>query len=1133
MPNRRLPDALRRGLTFWRRSIQARVVVSTVLLSAAVVSGVGWFLLQQTREGLLEHRVDAVVAEANNETAEARTRLEAASATDTAGRQKGELVDPIRLRGEARGFDVVLAGPVGGPGAEIGGGGAMSTPGLDTSSVPSSLEEHFSTPAGTAWTYTTITTTNADGVVETAPGIVVGAQVALPADSQTYTLYYLFPLTEEQETLGLVSQALLTAAVLLLVLVAGLTWLVTRQVVTPIRMARRVAERLAAGQLQQRLRVSGEDDLARLATSFNQMATSLQRQIRQLEELSRVQRRFVSDVSHELRTPLTTVRMAGDVLHDARADFDPATSRAAELLQTELDRFETLLVDLLEISRFDAGAAVLDTDDVNLVDVAHRVVDMTAGPGRPAVHAGRGPGARAPLPGGGRRTPRGADRAQPRHQRDRPRRDRRHRDPRGGRRRRSRHRCPRLRRRAGLGGVGDGLQPLLAGRPGACADQWRHRPRPLDLARGHPPARRLAPGLGPARRGCPVPPDPAAPGGWRAPPEPAAARARRRRGAGRMNTHLTPRARRTAAVLATCLTVVVLPGCVRLPESGPVVETESEGSLDAPPAISIDPKPPQAGEGPEQIVSDFLEAMTATPISTNVARQYLTSDADAAWNPEAQTITYAEASDPRGNDVLTVRLTGASRLDSRGSFRGKLPASQRTLEFRMGLEDGEWRIAHAPDALVVPDSWFEPRFRQVSLYFFDPSAQVLVPEPVFVQRGEPGTTALTEALLRGPGPNLDGVSRSFIPPGLDFDLSVPVSDEGVADLNLRGYSGQLTPEASELMITQLAWTLGQEPGIEAIRVSLGDQPITSATGQSLFDVNEQSEYDPTGLDSSSLFYGLRDGLLVSAGQPDALAPVGGPMGTLDVGARSIAVNLDGTIVAAVSGEGASVLESSVPGPRRRVEEVVSGADNLLRPAWDLAGRLWLVDAASGGAVFSLVNGVRPREINVPGLSGERVTQFLVSRDGSRIVASVRGSNGDQLMVSRLRRNDQGGITGATRARRDRLGGRRRAADPRHRLDLHDVDRRPPPRGQQPVRGAHHLRRRVAVRRGRPADQAVGVGLGADRVARTAREPVRRHGDLARRPHPRRHRRRGRRPGGHVPRLRRLTRTVLHRPPAPG
>jgi two-component system sensor histidine kinase MtrB len=91
-----------------------------------------------------------------------------------------------------------------------------------------------------------------------------------------------------------------------------------------------------------------------------------------------VQRRFVSDVSHELRTPLTTVRMAGDVLHDARDRFDPVTARSAELLQKELDRFETLLADLLEISRFDAGAAVLEAEDVDLVDVVRRVVDMTS-----------------------------------------------------------------------------------------------------------------------------------------------------------------------------------------------------------------------------------------------------------------------------------------------------------------------------------------------------------------------------------------------------------------------------------------------------------------------------------------------------------------------------------------------------------------------------------------------------------------------------------------------------------------------------------------------------------------------------------------------------------------------------------
>jgi two-component system sensor histidine kinase MtrB len=373
----RLPESIRRGLTFWRRSIQARVVASTVLLSAVVISVVGWFLIQQTREGLLEHRVDVVVAEANDETAAARELLSSAPGTDSdAVTQQSNLAATIIQRGETRGFSAVLFGPSEG-GGRIADGGANFTAGLDTSSVPVSLERHFDGSTATAWTYTTIRTTDASGSVVERPGIVVGSQVELPSDSETYTLYYLFPLVEQQETLALVSRALLAAAVLLLVLVAGMTWLVTRQVVTPIRMARRVAERLAAGQLQERLKVSGEDDLARLATSFNQMASNLQRQIRQLEELSRVQRRFVSDVSHELRTPLTTVRMAGDVLHDARQGFDTATARAAELLQKELDRFETLLADLLEISRFDAGAAVLEVDDVNLVDVAHRIVDAT------------------------------------------------------------------------------------------------------------------------------------------------------------------------------------------------------------------------------------------------------------------------------------------------------------------------------------------------------------------------------------------------------------------------------------------------------------------------------------------------------------------------------------------------------------------------------------------------------------------------------------------------------------------------------------------------------------------------------------------------------------------------------------
>ncbi len=369
---------LGRAATVWRRSIQARVVLSTVLLSALVVLLVGWGVMRQVTDGLVSGRADSAVAEAARTAADAQRQLDAAT-PETGRRGQAELLGQLTAaivgQGAAQGYDV-LVGPVSSTRAPVEGG--RFTPGLDPDSVPERLRDAVGDPesAGTSWTFGRIHYTDGRPSV---PGVVTGSRLEVPSGDTPYalSLYQLFPLSDQQETVGLVRSALLAGGAVLLALVAALTWLVTRQVVTPVRMARRTAERLASGRLEERMHVRGDDDLARLATSFNQMATNLQRQIRQLEEMSRAQRRFVSDVSHELRTPLTTVRMAGDVLHDARDRFDPSVARSAELLQNELDRFELLLTDLLEISRFDAGAAVLHLEDVNLVDVAHRVVGST------------------------------------------------------------------------------------------------------------------------------------------------------------------------------------------------------------------------------------------------------------------------------------------------------------------------------------------------------------------------------------------------------------------------------------------------------------------------------------------------------------------------------------------------------------------------------------------------------------------------------------------------------------------------------------------------------------------------------------------------------------------------------------
>ena len=338
------------------------MVAGTLLLSSCVIMIVGWILLEQVTDGLVQNRTEASLREARTGIQAAQQRIEAADPSDSTSEIATRLANELYQRGL---YDFVL---------EVDPGMSRSVvPSVRTTkalpqSVPDEIREQTST-GELAYTYTEIKTR--DGAER--PGMVVGSQLIDPRSGGAFKVFYLFDFRQEQSTLSLLNQSLIAVGTLIVVLLGFVAWFVARQVVTPVRMARQIAERLAAGLLDERMQVYGQDDLARLATSFNQMASNLQRQIRQLEELSRVQRRFVSDVSHELRTPITTVRMASDVLYEAREQFAPGVGRSAELLQTELDRFETLLADLLEISRYDAGAATLNLEQLDIRTTVQQV----------------------------------------------------------------------------------------------------------------------------------------------------------------------------------------------------------------------------------------------------------------------------------------------------------------------------------------------------------------------------------------------------------------------------------------------------------------------------------------------------------------------------------------------------------------------------------------------------------------------------------------------------------------------------------------------------------------------------------------------------------------------------------------
>lgn len=470
------------------------------------------------------------------------------------------------------------------------------------------------------------------------------------------------------------------------------------------------------------------------------------------------------------------------------------------------------------------------------------------------------------------------------------------------------------------------------------------------------------------------------------------------------------------AVLVTLVAAGVLAGCVSMPGSGPVVETRSDGGISVEQGSYFNPKPPQAGDTRADILRGFLGAMQATPIQLKTAREFLTEDAAAAWSPD-DTVTYAGF--PRVAETaagVSVTLADPDRLDPQGAWQGPLPRSRRTLTFPMVFEGGEWRIDEAPDALIVPETWFARRFRQVSLYFFDPTVGTLVPEPVYVPGGKQLASTLTQALLLGPGKGLDRVVKSFVPPGLTIAPSVLISRDGVADIALKGDEGQLSMESTELMLAQLAWTLRQDPRVEALRISINGAAVPLPGGVNAYRVDGGGQYAPAGHQASPLLYGLRVGLL-SSGTGGSLDPVSGPLGTTDRGLRSIGVSLSAGTAAGVSADGTSVLMGSVSGGEGgRVRTVVEGAQDLLRPAWDFADRMWLVDRTVDGAVVSTVVGTRRHVLDVPGISGTRVSSFLVSRDGTRLVAVVRRPTGDKLVVSRIAHNRNGRVLWATAAR---------------------------------------------------------------------------------------------------------------------
>jgi len=225
--------------------------------------------------------------------------------------------------------------------------------------LPDSMRESVLTDGEPAWMITEV----ADG-----PVIVFG--IPLP-DLGAY--FEFFPIDEDEQTLSNVALSLLLASVITTALGVLLGVFAARRAVRPVADAAQAAKAIAGGHLETRLPPSNDPDLGVLASSFNDMAAALQLRIER-------DARFASDVSHELRSPLMTLSASVEVMEARRQELPERAQAALDLLTSDVSRFQGLVEDLLEISRFDAGAIRLNLEDLPVAQFVRNAVAVSAAP---------------------------------------------------------------------------------------------------------------------------------------------------------------------------------------------------------------------------------------------------------------------------------------------------------------------------------------------------------------------------------------------------------------------------------------------------------------------------------------------------------------------------------------------------------------------------------------------------------------------------------------------------------------------------------------------------------------------------------------------------------------------------------
>lgn len=448
--------------------------------------------------------------------------------------------------------------------------------------------------------------------------------------------------------------------------------------------------------------------------------------------------------------------------------------------------------------------------------------------------------------------------------------------------------------------------------------------------------------------------------------------------------------RRALAVLLAGL-ALALTACAGLPTSGVVNPGLSPVDANSDPEIRFVPNGPQDGASPEDIVNGFIRAGSGPQGEWAIARQFLTPDLKARWNPRAS-VTIDRLSDRTAptapvDGVSTMQVVPTGFVDATGVYQPQ-DGSPVTLDFTLQQVDGEWRISDAPDGVVLFEEEFRSVYRPVALQFFDRSWRYLVPDDRWFPSTSIATAVATALVDGGPSPSLTGAVRSAFPDDVSVVGAVPAVDN-TATVELSSAALPLGQTVLDRMLTQLRESL-RSADVTSVSMTVGGATLDASP------VGVQS----TLVDQRSLVqrqdgtFGFVDGQGVEAiAVSEAIERAG-------ANAVDVAESLD---VAAVRTTAGAVLRAGPEGQLAALDDRAG----LVEPSIDPGGAVWTVPAGAPAAVQVFPADGAPIAVGGAWPGATTISAMRVSRDGTRVAAAVGVRGQTQLWVSSIRRDDDG------------------------------------------------------------------------------------------------------------------------------